>query len=932
MPAPTPFPDTQQIVHAVLGIGTDKQWAHYAVDGSFTEPDAKERLALVGNIGEYNEVRWAVIGHTDDTWQLLGASEWLGSGFDAPPSSYLPPELLDFDYDGRYEVLIHYFKMQWGWTTSADELYRWDGRALVSVWNAPTLVDNRMADNQDGTLSYRKEYQAEWEWVELDGRGVDEIVLHEREAFYLPGENGYVEDDAPSVGEESGELAFRWDGEAFRPYAPDGPDFTFAYVSAGELWLWQDHAARPLGARNVREVHWSPDGYRLAWWAELPADSTSQGGVLGVYDLTAETRREFSLEGAPSALRWTPDGRVAYTLPNQAPTLLDPRTGGQESLPTASVGVWSPDRKRIAYVQDGSLYVYDPATGQERAQVLAPVGVGTAGLAVLPDLAWSPRGDWIACTLAGGDLSWVGLVASDLSRPVSVLDLMETFDGRQAGGLQFAWSPDGARLAALTADLHLGEQPTVLYLASVFSRGGDPDPVGRPEWQQVLQLEPVTQTVRLAWSPDGKRLTLAARGEVWDVSTLGKTALRRRFSFPDPAWKALEWAPDGSGFLAGLESVGEGRLYWFPADGGEPALLLAGPLDVVRWAPPAAEAQASTGARPAMVLVEYMSDRSLLHFFGDDGVEVVVRARGVDRYTSLQVGGQRVYHDTYYTDRNGMASLRASSVLGGCHPPLVSTSGQWLAWLCDDGLPDLGAMISGTAEIHFRLVVTDGEGRNPQEVWSYVERGPDYRSFHPVGWREDGAMVYLSRPQYGAAWAYFDYNPGILALDVNSGQTTQIGELEAVHDGLVSGDGTWLVQSRIGEAPGEEVSVVLRSLADGTERSIACAEGTEVAGDFSFSPGNVWLAWREWEMEAGVSKFLIRALRVLDGEPLTVYGDVEAAAPRIGGWLAKDDLVLVYPALEDGTGGYSTVVTLPATGPGAFLSPYAFLGVLSPVP
>jgi WD40 repeat protein len=912
-----------------MGTGTGKQWAHYVVEGSFTEPDADERLALVGNIGEYNEVRWVVIGQADDAWRLLGTSEWLGSGFDAPPSSYLPPELLDFDYDGRYEVLNHYFKMQWGWTTSADELYRWDGRGLVSVWSAPMLVDNRMADNQDEPLSYRKEYQAEWEWVNLDGRGVDEILLRERAAFYVPGEGGYVADDAPSVGEESGVLAFRWDGEAFRPYAPDGPDATFAYVSAGELWLWQDDAARPLGAGNVREVYWAPDGHRLAWWAGAPAGGTAQGGVLGVYDLTAGTRREFSLGDAPSALRWMPDGQVAYALPGQVPALLDPRTGQQEPLPVASLGVWSPDGKRIAYVRDGSLYVYDPATGQEQALAVAPVGVGTAGLSVLPDVAWSPRGDWIACDLASGDRAWMGLVASVSSRPVSALDLLETFEGQPAGRLQFAWSPDGARLAVLTSDPHLGQQPVVLYLASMFLCEGNAAPVGRPEWQKVLELEPVTQTVRLAWSPDGKRVILAAGSGVWEVTTVGKATLRQRFAFPDPAWQALEWVADGSGFLAGLESVGEGRLYWFPADGSEPVLLLAGPLDVARWAPPAREVQPSSVAQPAMVLVEYTSDRSLLHFIGEDGADVVVRARGVDRYTSLRVGGGRVYYDTYYTDRNGIGSLRVSSVLGGCHPPLVSGSGGWLAWLCDDGLPDLSAMISGTAEIHFRLVVTDGDGRNPRQVWSHTEQGPDYRSFHPVSWREDGAMVYLSRPQYGAAWAYFDYNPGILALDVNTGQATQIGDLVAIHDGLVSGDGTWLVQSRIGEEAGEGASVVLRSLVDGTERTVACAEGTEVTGDFSFSPDNAWLAWREWGTEAGVAKFLVRAVRILDGEPFTVHGDVEAAAPRIGGWLAQDDLVLVYPVQEDGTGGYSTVVTLPETGPGGFLSPYEFLGVLS---
>ena len=73
-------------------------------------------------------------------------------------------------------------------------------------------------------------------------------------------------------------------------------------------------------------------------------------------------------------------------------------------------------------------------------------------------------------------------------------------------------------------------------------------------------------------------------------------------------------------------------------------------------------------------------------------------------------------------------------------------------------------------------------------------------------------------------------------------------------------------------------------------------------------------------------------LRLPDGEPLTVYEDAEDVAPRIGGWLRRDDLVLVYPLREDGTGEYSTFVTLPATGPGAPFSPFVFLGLLGEAP
>jgi hypothetical protein len=920
-PDPTPFPDAQAIVDTVLGTGTSEHWANYLVSGSFTARGADERLALVGNIGDHNEVRWVVVGQVGDGWWLLGTSERLGSGFDASLSSYLPPDLLDFDGDGRREVLSHDSKTQGGWMISTDILYRWDGHTLASVWRASTGVDSTTAGGQDVPQPYR----AEWEWVRSDGQDPGHIRLRERVVFFLPGE-------------ERGERIFRWDGEAFRPYAPNGPDSTFAYVASGDVWLWQNHTARPLGVENVREIQWSPDGLRIAWWAQSPLEVAARGAILGVYDLTTGARREFSLEGAPSALRPAPDGRLAYALPDQTPVLLDLETGQQAPLPVPSLGTWSPDGKRMAYEQDGNLYIYDLSTGQERSLVVAPAEGGPVALAILPDLAWSPRGDWIASYLSNPDFTWVGLVTPDLGTPVSAIDLLETFGGRKAPAIQVAWSPDGAHLAALATAPRPAQQltdfqpgQTVLYLAKVPYRGNDPG--GRPEWHETLHLETVTRTVRLAWSPDGERLMVAAGTEVWEATATGETTLRRRFSFPDLWWKTLEWAPDGSGVLVGLEGGYGGRLYWFPADGAEPVLLLAGSLGSAHWAPRTTGGRASRADRPPVALVEYAGyNTPRLHFVGGDGSDIVVRAKRANRCTPFQVGGQRVYYDTTYADQKRVVALRVPDAPAGCHPPLVSPDGKRLAWLCDDGTPALDALIDGTAEIHFWLIVTDGQGRDPREVWHHVETGPDYRGVHPMSWRADGTVVYLSRPRYGAAWAYFEYNPGILALDVNTGQSTQIGDPDGVYDGRVSPDGAWLAQSRIATWPNEGVTITLRSLVDGVERDIACAERSMVAGDFSFSPDNAWLAWRELATEPGGSELLVRALRLPAGEPLTVYEDAQDAAPRIGGWLRGDDLVLVYPMREDGTGGNSTVVTLPATGPGSPFSPFVFLGMLGEAP
>jgi hypothetical protein len=229
-------------------------------------------------------------------------------------------------------------------------------------------------------------------------------------------------------------------------------------------------------------------------------------------------------------------------------------------------------------------------------------------------------------------------------------------------------------------------------------------------------------------------------------------------------------------------------------------------------------------------------------------------------------------------------------------------------------------------------MLTDGQGRRAREVWRYTEAGPDYRDMRFLGWRADGGAVYLSRPKYGTAWAYFDYNPGIIILDIGTGEVTEVGDLGTVHDGMVSPDGTWLVQSEIQESPNEGVFLRLSSLVDDNERIIDSAEGATVAGAFSFSPDGAWLAWREWATQPGGSIFLIRVLSLPDGEPLTVFGDAEATAPELGGWIDRDQLVLVHAPQEGGTGGYSTVVELPAVGVGEPLAPFTFLGRLDASP
>ena len=68
----TPLPDEQQVVDAIMGSRDVEHWVAHRFNGSFTAPDANEWVALVGNIGDDDEVRWVVVGKENGEWQLRG--------------------------------------------------------------------------------------------------------------------------------------------------------------------------------------------------------------------------------------------------------------------------------------------------------------------------------------------------------------------------------------------------------------------------------------------------------------------------------------------------------------------------------------------------------------------------------------------------------------------------------------------------------------------------------------------------------------------------------------------------------------------------------------------------------------------------------------------------------------------------------------------
>jgi hypothetical protein len=324
-----------------------------------------------------------------------------------------------------------------------------------------------------------------------------------------------------------------------------------------------------------------------------------------------------------------------------------------------------------------------------------------------------------------------------------------------------------------------------------------------------------------------------------------------------------------------------------------------------------------------MVLVEYTDAEPLLHFVGEDGSEITVLAEGADLSTEFQVAGGRVYYQDRHAGRSGVTALSVPDAPGDLQAVRASPDGDKLAWLFTDDQINLRRK---SGEAHFRLIVTDGQGNGPQEIWHRVETPPDTRWINLLGWRSDAEEIYLSQSEYQEAAPYFKLNPGIMAVGVVTDGVTVVGDLEGVADAAVSPDGVWLVQAMTNMEPTGNLTITLLALIDKAKIHIPGTKGAWLAGDFSFAPGSGWLAWREWGTMPDGSVLVVRARHLPDGEPFTVYQEASDDSPVvIGGWIGEDDLVLVQ---ENGAGP-STVISLPSSlGLGSPLSPFAFLGVL----
>jgi dipeptidyl aminopeptidase/acylaminoacyl peptidase len=277
----------------------------------------------------------------------------------------------------------------------------------------------------------------------------------------------------------------------------------------GSRWRLADQVTATSSDGSLRfvsamySVEWSPDG------STLLAFRQSSAPALVLVDGTGNVSEPIAKRASVGS--WSPDGtRIAFVRPERGAGYVIhvvSRNGGHVRW-VATRGQftgadpsfsWSPDGKRLVYAGRGNLRLFianADGRGMPRPIRIGSGGDGRAPGKAIAHLQWSPDGSLIA--FMTGPYEHVYVVRPD-----------GTSLRRVADGYDFAWSPDSRRLAIVGP-----AGPTWGDVSVVRSDGTGLHRIARA----TCALRGAS-CQSIAWSPDGSRIAyISGRGNI--VSTI----------------------------------------------------------------------------------------------------------------------------------------------------------------------------------------------------------------------------------------------------------------------------------------------------------------------------------------------------------------------------------------------------------------------------
>jgi hypothetical protein len=247
--------------------------------------------------------------------------------------------------------------------------------------------------------------------------------------------------------------------------APDGRTIAVhrGMIDVGETWLMAADGSNPRLLHSGAFSRWSPDG---AWLAGQPESAGYEVAIVGADGLG------YKVLGSGYDPAWSPTGnRIAYALIDGQGVAtvrsVDVASSQSEVLVTAPAGgelagpAWLADG-RLLFVQDGNVWLFDPAGG---SPVQVTTGAAIVGGSATDEPEVSRDGAWIAYTDGSGTGTRVAITSIDGSR-----------------GATFPWSGPTSQPRWAPAPVPATGEPgkTPVPLGAVWAPAAMPVVVSRP--------------------------------------------------------------------------------------------------------------------------------------------------------------------------------------------------------------------------------------------------------------------------------------------------------------------------------------------------------------------------------------------------------------------------------------------------------------------
>jgi Tol biopolymer transport system component/DNA-binding winged helix-turn-helix (wHTH) protein len=389
-------------------------------------------------------------------------------------------------------------------------------------------------------------------------------------------------------------------------FSPDGEQIAFrSERDGGGIFV--------MGAtgENVKRITdfgynpaWSPDGREIAFAstiAEPESRLSSQTQLFTVNITTGERRPVTPQTGIAAQPHWSPHGyRIAYwaQVQGRVNVWTIPAGGGDAVRVTndASVDwnpVWSPDGAYLYFASDrgGSMNLWRVQMNEKSGKVLGEIAPVTTPSTYAADISFSRTGRQMAY-IQRTQISHISRVGFDPARETTVGQPEPVTqgsrststpnvspDGEWIAGVESSKQGnllvvrrDGSGLRHLTDDVYRNRipvwSPDGKTLAFTSNRRGRVDIwTIRPDGGSLRQL---TYTLsgsitRPVWSPDGKRLMYSLMNGTPFVIEVDKPwisqapqAVPAALKEPDTGFEATSWSPDGRR-LAGFQLRADGK-------------------------------------------------------------------------------------------------------------------------------------------------------------------------------------------------------------------------------------------------------------------------------------------------------------------------------------------------------------------------------------